>query len=166
VKKSWKLDTNIPKEYKTHSKQELDTLNLEGGNSEDIWKALKENFKGAVDKSIPQKETKNGPTWISQDTPRVVKNRRKMKMEGKWYEERKLNGEIQNRIRKDKEKYLQAKCRVLEELNKKGRTRELYQQIREITGKPKTSTGKIKSRTVVDYLRQRNERPVQIYGGS
>jgi hypothetical protein len=30
---------------------------------------------------------------------------------------------------------------VLEEHNEKGRTRELYQQIREITGKPKKKTG-------------------------
>jgi hypothetical protein len=50
-----------------------------------------------------------------------------MKIEGKWDEGRKLIAEIQKRIRKDKEKYIQA------ELNKKGRTRELYQQIRKIT---------------------------------
>jgi hypothetical protein len=79
-----------------------------------------------------------------------------MKMEGKWDETRKFNGEIQKRIRKDKEKYLQAKYRVLEELNRKGRTRELYQQIREITRKPKTNTGKIKIRTEVDYFEKDN----------
>jgi hypothetical protein len=39
---------------------------------------------------------------------------------------------------------------VLEELNRKGRTGELYQQVREITRKPKTNTGNIKSRTGVD----------------
>jgi hypothetical protein len=43
-------------------------------------------------------------------------------MEGKWVEARKLSGEIQKRIRKDKENYLQEKCRLLEEHNKKGRT--------------------------------------------
>jgi hypothetical protein len=48
-------------------------------------------------------------------------------MEGKWDEARKLNGKIQKKIRKDKEKYLQGKCRELEELNKIGRTRGLYQ---------------------------------------
>jgi hypothetical protein len=75
-----------------------------------------------------------------------------MRMEGKWVKARKLNGEIQKRIRKDKENYLQEKCRVLEEHNKKGRTRELYQQIREITRKPKTNTGTIKSGTGVEYI--------------
>jgi hypothetical protein len=58
------------------------------------------------------------------------------------------------RSRKDKEKYLQEKCRVLEEHNRKGRTRELYQQIREITGKPKTNIGAIISRTGVEHIKK------------
>jgi hypothetical protein len=50
---------------------------------------------------------KNGPTCLFQDTLRVMENRRKMRMEGKWVEARKLNREVQKRIRKDKENYLQ-----------------------------------------------------------
>ena len=56
------------------------------------------------------------------------------------------------RIRKDKENYLREKCRELEEHNKKGRTKELHQQIREICGKPKINTGTLKSRTGKDYI--------------
>jgi hypothetical protein len=40
---------------------------------------------------------------------------------------------------------LKEKCKVLEEHNKKGRTRDLHQQIREITGKPKINTGRYKA---------------------
>jgi hypothetical protein len=95
VKKGWKLDIdNIPEEYKTDIKQKLATINLKGGNSEEIWKALKDTFKEVADKTIPRKERKNGHTWMSQDTLRVVENRRRMKMEGNWVEVRKLNGEI------------------------------------------------------------------------
>jgi len=65
---------------------------------------------------------------------------------------RKLNGEVQKRIRRDKENYLKEKCRVLEVHNKKGRTRELHQQIREITGEPKINTGSLKSRAGIDYI--------------
>ena len=102
-KQGWKLDIdNIPEEYKTEIKQKLATINLHGGNSEGIWKALKDTFKEVAEKTIPKKEKKNGPTWMSQDTLRVVGIRRQMKTEGKWAEVRKLNGEIQKRIRKDK----------------------------------------------------------------
>jgi hypothetical protein len=77
-------------------------------------------------------------------------------MEGNSVEVRKLNGEIQKKIRKDKQNYLQKKFRVLEDHNKKGRTRELRQQIREITGKPKINTGMIKSRAGIDYIEKGN----------
>jgi hypothetical protein len=60
----------------------LATVNLQGGNSEEIWKALKNTFKEVTYKAIPRKEKKNGPTGMSQDTLRVVENRRKMKMDG------------------------------------------------------------------------------------
>jgi len=81
---------------------------------------------------------------MSQDTLKVVENRRNMKMEGNLEGAKKLNGEIQKRIRKDKESYLREKCRELEEHSKKGRTKELHQQIREICGKPKINTGTLK----------------------
>ena len=75
-----------------------------------------------------------------------------MKMKGNWFEVRKQNGQIQTRISKDKENYIKKKCQVLEEHNKKGRTRDLHQQIREITGKPKINAGTIQNRAGIDYI--------------
>jgi hypothetical protein len=66
-----------------------------------------------------------------------------MKMRGYWVQVRKLNGEIQKRIRKDKKNYLKEKFQVLEEHNNRDRTRDLLQQTREITGKPKINAGAI-----------------------
>ena len=60
----------------------------------------------------------------------------KKKLEGNLVEVRRLNAEIQRRTRQDKEKYYSEKCKIIEK-NKLGRTRELFQEIREITGKPK-----------------------------
>jgi hypothetical protein len=72
-------------------------------------------FKEVADKTVPRKEKKNGPSWMSQDTLKVVENRRNVKMEGNLEGAKKLNGEIQKRIRKDKENYLREKCREMEE---------------------------------------------------
>jgi hypothetical protein len=124
--KKWILDTdNIPENYKSDIQEKLTRLNLDGGNAEKTWKVLKDTIKEAADKHIPKMGRKKGPVWMSQDTLRVVEKRRQMKVEEKWAEAKKLNGEIKKRIRKDKEKYLQEKCRVLEEHNREGRTREL-----------------------------------------
>ena len=96
VKKGWKLDIdNIPEECKTEIKQKPATINLQGGNSEEIWKALKDTFKEVTNKTISRKEKRKGPFWMSQDTLRVVENRRQMKIRGNWVKVRKVNGEIQ-----------------------------------------------------------------------
>jgi hypothetical protein len=92
VKKGWKMDTdNITEEYKIEIKQKLATINLQGRNSEEIWKVLKDTLQEVADKTILRKEKKNGPIWMSQDMLRVVENRQKMKMEGNLVEVRKLN---------------------------------------------------------------------------
>ena len=85
AEKGWKLDIdNIPEEYKTKIKQKLATVNLQGGNSEEIWKTLKDAFKEVSNKTTPRKEKRKEPIWVSQDTLRVVENRRQMKMRGNW----------------------------------------------------------------------------------
>jgi hypothetical protein len=48
---------------------------------------------------------------MSQDTLRVVEKRRHMKMKENWVNIRKLNGEIQRGIRKDKKTYLKKNAR-------------------------------------------------------
>jgi len=63
----------------------------------EIWKELKDTFKEAADKTVPRKEKKNGPSWMSQDTLKIVENRRNMKMEGNSEGAKKLNGEIQKK---------------------------------------------------------------------
>jgi hypothetical protein len=73
-------------------------------------------------------------------------------LEGNSEGAKKLNGEIQKRIRKGKKNYRRGKCRELEEHSKKERTNELHQQIREICGKPNINTGTLKSRTGKDYI--------------
>ena len=49
-------------------------------------------------------------------------------------EVRKLNAEFQRQARKDKEDYLNRTCKEIEDDNRKGKTRDLFKKIREITG--------------------------------
>eukprot|EP00112_Aurelia_sp_Birch-Aquarium-sp1_P017362 Seg4013.4 transcript_id=Seg4013.4/GoldUCD/mRNA.D3Y31 product="hypothetical protein" protein_id=Seg4013.4/GoldUCD/D3Y31 len=45
-----------------------------------------------------------------------------------------LNAEFQRKARRDKQKIFKDQCKTIEESNKKGRTRDLFKRIREITG--------------------------------
>jgi hypothetical protein len=104
--RKWTLDTaNITEDYKSDIQKKVTMLKLDWGNSENTWKVLKDTIIEAADKHILKKGRKKGPTWISQDTLRVVARRRQMKVEEKWAEATKLNEEIKKRSRKDKEKY-------------------------------------------------------------
>ena len=47
---------------------------------------------------------------------------------------KKLNAEFQNKAIYDKEIHLKDKCRQIEKNTKKGRTRDLYKEINDITG--------------------------------
>ena len=59
-------------------------------------------------------------------------------------EVRKLNAEFQRQARTDKEDYLNRACKEIEDENRKGKTRDLFNRIREITGKYKPRIGGIK----------------------
>ena len=58
---------------------------------------------------------------------------------------RKLNGEFQRQTRKDKYNYLNRACNGIEDENKKGKTRDLFKEIRELTSKFKPRIGGLKS---------------------
>ena len=49
-------------------------------------------------------------------------------------ENRRLNAVFQRRARQDKEQSIKVKCRQIEESNKMGRTRDLYREIKDMTG--------------------------------
>ena len=62
-------------------------------------------------------------------------------------EYRRLNAAFQRRARQDKEQSLKEKCRLIEESNKMGRTRDLFREIKEITGAYRARCGAMKLST-------------------
>ena len=56
-----------------------------------------------------------------------------MRSKRKYEEYRKLNA-FQKKARQDKEQSIREKCRKMEELNKIGKTRDLFKEIKEMTG--------------------------------
>ena len=70
-----------------------------------------------------------------------------MRSKGDDKEYRRLNAAFQRRARQDKEERLKDKCREIEENNKMGRTRDLYREIKEITGSYSSRCGAMKLST-------------------
>ena len=101
-------------------------------------------MKETADKRVPKAKR------LSDETVRIADERREVRNKGDDKEYRRLNVVFQRRVRQDKEQSIKEKCRQIEESNKMGRTRDLYREIKEMTGSfssrcgaMKLSTGKV-----------------------
>ena len=61
-----------------------------------------------------------------------------------------LNAEFQRIARKDKKAFLSDQCKEIEEINRMGKTRDLFKKIRDTKGRFHAKMGSIKDRNCMD----------------
>jgi len=59
----------------------------------------------------------------------------------------KLSGDLQRQLRKDKEQYLSSLCNQRESDDRRGRLRDLFKKVKEITGKFTRRIGVVRSKS-------------------
>ena len=81
-------------------------------------------------KIIPKKKKCKKPKWLSEEVLQIAEKRREVK--GKREKERYkyLNAEFQRIARRDKKAFLRDQCKEMEENNRMGKTRDLFNKIR------------------------------------
>ena len=73
---------------------------------------------------------------LSEEAIKIAEERREVKAsDGDIKQIRKLNGDFQRQARKDKEQHIANICREMERDDQQGRSRNMFNKIREITGK-------------------------------
>ena len=84
--------------------------------------------------------------WLSKEALQIAEKRRDVK--GKEEKERytHLNAEFQRIARRDKKAFLSDQCKEIEENNRIGKTRDLFQKIRYTKGTFYAKMGTIKDR--------------------
>ena len=85
--------------------------------------------------------------WLSDEAVKIADERREVRNKGDDKQYRRLNAAFQRRARQDKEQGINEKCRQIEESNKMGRTRDLYREIKEMTGSYSSKCGAMKLST-------------------
>ena len=70
-----------------------------------------------------------------------------MRSKGKCEEYRKLNAAFQKKARQYKEQSIIDKCKQIEDNNKMGKTRDMFKEIKEMTGSRSSSCGAMKLTT-------------------
>ena len=101
-------------------------------------------------KTIPMEKKCKKAKWLSEEALQVAVKSREVK--GKEEKERYtyLNAEFQRIARRDKNAFLGDQCKEIEENNRMGKTRELFNKIRDTKGTFHAKMGSIKDRNGMD----------------
>ena len=72
--------------------------------------------------------------WLSEEALQIAVKRREAKSKGEKERYTHLNAEFQRIARRDKKVILSEQCKVIEENNRMGKTRDLFKKIRDTKG--------------------------------
>ena len=113
---------------------------------EDLWMEVRDTVGEAGIKTIPQKEKCKKAKWLSEEALQIAVKRREVKSKGEKERYTHLNAEFQRIARRDKKAFLSDQCKEIEENNRLGKTRDLFEKIRDIEGTFYAKMGSIKDR--------------------
>ena len=101
-------------------------------------------------KTIPRKKKCKKAKWLSEEALQIAVKRRDMKSKGEKKSYTYLNAEFQRITRRDKKAFLRDQCKEIEENNKMGKTRDLFNKIRDSKGTFYAKMGSRKDRNGKD----------------
>ena len=91
--------------------------------------------------------------WLSGEALQIAVERRGVKSKGEKERYKHLNAEFQRTARRDKKAFLRDQCKEIEENNRMGKTRDLFNKIRDTKGTFHAKMGSIKDRNGVDLTK-------------
>ena len=118
--------------------------------SEELWTEVCTIVQEVVIKTIPKKKKCKKEKWLSEEALQTAEKRRETKGKGEKEKRIHQNSEFQRRAWKDKKATRSDQCNEIEENNRMGKTRELFNKIRHTKGKFHAKMGLIKDRNGMD----------------
>ena len=122
---------------------------------EELWTEVCDSVQKAVNKTIPKKKKCKNAKWLSEEASQIAKKRREAKGNGEKERYTHLNVEFQRIARRDKKTCFSDPCKEIEENNRMGKTRDLFQKIRDTMGTFHAKLGTIKDRNGMDLQKQK-----------
>ena len=98
---------------------------------EELWMEVRDIVQEAVIKIIPKKKKCEKAKWLSEEGLQIAEKRRQAKCKGEKGRYTHLNSELQRIARRDKKALLSDQCEEIEENNRMGKTRDLFEKIRD-----------------------------------
>ena len=88
--------------------------------------------------------------WLFEEALQIAVKRREVKSKGEKERYTHLNAEFQRKARRDKKAFFSDQCKEIEEKNRMGKTRDLFQKIRDTKGIFHAKMSLIKDRNCMD----------------
>ena len=88
--------------------------------------------------------------WLFEEALQIAVKRREVKSKGEKERYKHLNAEFQRIARRDKKAFSSNQCKVKEEENRMGKTRDLFKKIRDTKGTVHAKMGSVKDRNGLD----------------
>ena len=117
---------------------------------EELWTEVCDIVQEAVIKTIPKKMKCKKAKWLSKEALQIAEKRREAKGKGEKERYTHLNAEFQRIARRDKEAFLNDQSKEIEEINRMGKSRDLFKKIRDTKGIFHTKMGTIKDKNGMD----------------
>ena len=117
---------------------------------DDLWNEVRDIVQGTGIKTIPMEKKCKKAKWLSEEALQIAETRREAKTKGEKERYTRLNAEFQRIARRDKKAFLSDQCKEIEENNRLGKTRDLFEKIRDTKGPFHENMGSIKDRNGMD----------------
>ena len=117
---------------------------------DELWTEVRDIVQETRSKTIPKKKKCKKAKWLSEEALQIVVKRREAKSKGEKERYTYLNAEFQRIARRDKKAFLSDQCIEIEENNRMGKTRDLFQKIRDTKETFYAKMGWIKDRNDKD----------------
>ena len=118
---------------------------------EELWTEVRDIVQETGIQTIPTEKKCKKAKWLSEEALQIAVKRREAKGKGEKERYTHLNAEFQRIARRDKKDFLSNQCKEIEENNRMGKTKGLFQKIRDTKGTYHAKMGTIKDKMVETY---------------
>ena len=128
----FRYDLNqIPYDYTVEVTNRLKGLDLIDRVPEELWTEVCNIVQHVMVNIIPKRKKCKKAKWLSEEALQIPVKRREAKSEGEKERYTHLNAEFQRIARRDMKTFLSDQCKEIEENNRMGKTRDIFQKIRD-----------------------------------
>ena len=120
---------------------------------DELWMEVCDIVQETGIKTIPMEKKCKKAKWLSGEALKTAVKRREAKSKGEKERYTHLNAEFQRIARRDKKGFLSDQCKEIEENKRMGKTKHLFQKIRDTKGIFHAKMGLIKDRNGMDLTK-------------